>query len=483
MQNLENQRKQMVAYLDTMCRPLDCHYDGRIPDGLPNNSTMLVDYFEQNPCQTPINNSGGNYQVYGYGVMLSIGQNVLQNGSYDISAETTRANALYGATIFYLGANGQILNWDSTLLNGVVDDVKQQVADATSPYWSIDPENMLDIVGSENGIDQGISLVTQYRVLGAAIRLLPTIELVTDSTTTAVARYYGCSVTPTSINDAYNDGTSMYVLARDSQGYAEYTNAEGITGRLNPYQPGILKLTEMQALQNWSSDTFNTSNMYFPTLLVRFTTNITVGDTSFATMPMRLTYRIYLEGCLSMPTPIISDKVDYVPGCYDMARAVAFDVVKFPVIVSGHSLKEITMAVFDTIALVDPRYKAFSVLGRAFLRNYDYYTKASPKERINKQLGSKLMREQVALENELKRLKNKPKNNNNNNVKRKRKVRRPNFISTQARRMQSVVPQSVYRNANNVGVTNSNKVIGDIARFLPISRKPNNYRYSYYGRY
>jgi hypothetical protein len=364
-------------YLDCINRPLDFHEDGRIPDGNPSNSIMFVDYLDDNPFETPVWANATQTTVAGVGITYSYGRNLLRNNCVDIpSGGDATDGAFWGPIYFFIDQNNFIIPWDGNVAN--------------SYYWSNPTSNIAQIVGSIDGYDQETALANQLRLLSAGIRMLPTIELVTDSSTFAVSRYYAGQLTPSTIDNAANFGLDFLAIMRASCSFNEYTNAEGVSARLNPHQEGIYKVTNFQTLGVVNDVTFTLDNFMFPTIVAQFTTTqiVTIGNS--LTCPIRTTFRTYLEGILNLPTPLVTTKVPYRPMWREAVAAFSYNVIEFPLVVKGHTFKKILNTVFDALAQIDPRFNTVKMvynklpsLGKIQkgVRSVVRFVKAKPKQR------------------------------------------------------------------------------------------------------
>lgn len=493
------QSKAMVRYLDVLARPLNFHSNVQIPDGVPPNTISLVDFYDMVNVSTPTNLSAGTYTVQGVGVYFSIGQNIIQNNS--VSATTTTTNLFYSLVFFYIDGSGHILNWDATTVDKSTDTVKirvpsqntklpannnqikivesvdsktsdedhnvENLGDATGPFWSQRGANYQTTFGTTNGYDPSNTLVTSFRVASAGFRLLPTIEVITDSSTQAISRWHACNMTPQSLYDVYNDQTDIYTAVQSSINYNEYTNAQGVTCRVNPWQRTIMNMTDLQSLGDWNSDTMDTSNLFFPLVVTKFTTNYSVLTTTQATLCLRATFRIHLEGCLRQPTPLIAQQGDRVPMCREIAEAFVYDVQNNPPNVSGHTFPQVTKAIFSTLASIDPRFRVIAGLGSSFYNSYRRYMHQPTLSKSNKLYRDedRLLSAIRGLNQQLeknkgakpkKQRKNKKQNKKQNNQVRNNPVKNPNY------RMRNFNPQY-----NNQGVDRSLRVRPDLQRILP----------------
>lgn len=364
--------EHLTALLDCINRPFDYHPDGRVPDGNPNSTLQLIDYYDDNGVSTPIlstNNNPPDIVFDAVGVMYCYGQNLVRNITYDTYTCTQRNNALYGPIYFFIDNTGAILNmW------GISGDGLATAQQAM--FWSNDPVNMEQIVGLVNGTDSGVSLINAMRVLSAGVRFWPTIELVTDSTTVAISRYYGCQMTATSLFNNADQQKNMYTVMRNSPSYNEFPNSKGISGRFQPCQQGsILNPLNLNTIENIFDDNLLTNGMYFPVLLARLTIDqsVTSNDNTNLTFPVRSYFRTILEGSLNQPTPLQSTRVPFLPEWEDKVKHFSYRNDLYPSIVSGHSFKMVERAVVkllgknsETAKILQDTRKAIAQVKQAY---------------------------------------------------------------------------------------------------------------------
>lgn len=368
--DLNFSNNNLTALLDCINRPFDFHPDGRVPDGNPNSTLQLVDYYDDNGLNTPIANTGGPAIVFdAVGMTYLYGQNVVRSFTYDTYTCTSRADALYGPVYFFIDNTGALIDFSAISGDGLL--TTQQAY-----FWSNDPVNMLQILGAVNGILPVDALINAMRVLSAGIRFWPTIELVTDSTTVAVSRYYGCQMTATSISNAANNGVNFYSAMRNSPQYHEYANSAGISARFQPSQQGsIIKALHLNALENIYNENLETDGVYFPVVLARLTIDqqLTPNGEDSQSFPVRSYFRTILEGSLNQPTPLQATRVPYLPEWEDKVAHFSFRDDLYPSVVSGHSFKAVEREVVkymgkdsQALAILREAKKMYSGVAAAF---------------------------------------------------------------------------------------------------------------------
>lgn len=337
----------VTSLLDCINRPFDYHPDGRVPDGNPNSTIQLLDYYDDNGVTTPLGNPNivQEVNISAVCVVYMYGVNTVRDIAFDITTCEARAGSLYGPIYFFLDDNGAIAT-----LNGIGED---DVTTAQAAFWSNDPVNLATIVGTDNGYEYNSSMTNALRVLSAGVRMWPTIELITDSSTLAVSRYYGCQMTAASIYNAFVDGSNIYSIIRNSPSYIEFSNSQGISGRFQPHQQGsVLKPLHLNALANIANSNLDTSGLYFPVVLARTTSTQlfnTGASINYVTFPVRTFFRTMLEGSLTQPTPLQATRMPYVSEWEDKVSHLMYRTDLYPTIVSGHSFKKVVKSVVDAL--------------------------------------------------------------------------------------------------------------------------------------
>lgn len=420
-----------LAFINVMNCPLDFHNEGRIPDGLQQNTIMLVDFLDDNGWTSPTLAAAGSspITVAGVGAMFNYGPNDVRLNTADIVTTDSRSDAIYGISYFLIGTDGVIFNFTadsltlknkkklsavrerhydnsvhiknpkraSHLSTDVIsecstskkrshDDCKEPNLGAsnTAYFWSNDPVNIATITGLESSYDMADAIIDQMRVLGAGFNFLPTIEVVTNSDTFAISRYYAAGMTADSLYDcAFNQG-DIYTLMREASCYNEYTNAQGCSVRFNPCQKSIITFTEMNQFSNLSAGgaaDISAGQSTFPIIVTRFTSSVIVDPGTNFTAPFRSKFRAYFEGVLQLPTPLITTRVPFEPTFEMACKAYVYDVVNYPTTAAGHTFNKVTRQFYRLAASIDPRFGKAVKQGMVIYKTANRLVKAKPKKR------------------------------------------------------------------------------------------------------
>jgi hypothetical protein len=335
---------RITSLLDCINRPFDYHPDGRVPDGNPNSTIQLVDYYDDNGVYSPILNAAAiaPLTIDGLGVMYCFGRNDVRAQTYDTTTVTARGEQLYGPIYFFVGNNGNILSVNA----------QNEAGDNThdGPFWSNDPVNLNQIAGSVTSYSYTDGIANALRVMSAGVRMWPTIELITNSDTVAISRYYGAQVTAASLANAFNDGTNVYSVLRNSPSYYEFSNSQGISGRFLSQQSGsVLQPLGLNSLAQIHNSAMDTSGLYYPVLIARLTQQQQIDPEDNLAFPVRSFFRTIMEGSLTQPTPLQATRVPYVSDWDDKVHHFLYRNDLYPSIVSGHSFKKVLKNVVDAL--------------------------------------------------------------------------------------------------------------------------------------
>lgn len=346
-----------LRFLDATNRPFDYHDDGRVPDGYPQNTTKLVDFYDATPFSLPPT-SGGSESIIAIGFYMTVGINQITNtlGLYNASTGLSSATSpLYSYCFFGIKADGSIVSQTLTAAPAKVNVVKELAFDeksedtkleATSDqFWSNGLVNYETILGTASDTSYDTDgLVANFRVLSAGMRLWPVYEIITNSSNvTYPVKYYGCQMTPVQLQRLAAAGTNIYTVMKECPEFFETHNSTGISGRLQLFQEGPLKLYEINSLMNWNNSAFSTGNMFFPTLVCQLNEAVT-WDAVEGALPFNFMYRITLEAVLQTPTPIVSSRPPLSPCWKHALNTMAYSTDKYPTITEGHSFKRVIMA-------------------------------------------------------------------------------------------------------------------------------------------
>jgi hypothetical protein len=372
--------KVVQQFIDQLNRPFDYHTDGRLPDGYPNNTTKLVDYYDGLNFSLPA--TSATQTIIGIGFYLTYGANVIvqqakwMNGSSG-SSPTGAVNMGYGFEFFLIGTAGTILSYST--LAAVAPQQREQIetirnvmeekylediseikteedvgATAIQGFMTYGTTNYTTIMGgtSNNNYNRQTATAQAVRILSAGMRMLPTIEVVTNSSTVAIQKYYGCQITPNQLYDVFASSTNVLTTLKELPSYFETNNARGISGRFQfPLHTSYSAYWNMMPIDIIASTNYNSfDNDPFPVLCAYFNTSITTSITVPTSLPFNFDVRFTFESVLETPTPIMGSRPPYDPTWKNTLCNYNYSVDKFPTITEGHSFKAIMGSLFTVLA-------------------------------------------------------------------------------------------------------------------------------------
>jgi len=342
--------------LDCINRPFDFHENPKFHDGYVGNTCALVDYYDDNGVSTPTNASGGDYLISGVGIMYSYGTNWVSSSPIDLI--TGAASLLVdGPIYFFIDSDGNIISWvapvsdtgkrvGSRMGKDEFVEVEEKFETTTqNSFFTLPTSNYAQLYGGYPMPVYGDGIIAIIRKLSAGIRMWPLIEVITNSDTLAVSRYYGAQVAPHDLWDwAANDTpVNVYSALADIADSAQFTNKDGISARLNPVQESWLSPHLMFDVGNLLDLTNDTSVNVYPVIVARFTTNVSLSNGLFTTLPVRSMFRTLSECVLAQPTPIYASRPSYVDRFYEYIRWFQYHVAEYPTIVKGCSFNQVRL--------------------------------------------------------------------------------------------------------------------------------------------
>lgn len=310
--NAENKEDSQVIvprttanFLDSIVDPFNAEDPVQVPDGHNQKTLALQDWIDLEDYELDVPALAN---IAGVVFSWQIGMNELVGLS-------VTPNAVYQVIVMPFTEDGIV-----------------QTNLAATGLSSIIPDNYQTINGSSNSISTDAALVTSWRNFSTGIRLLPTIELITDSSTTAISSFYGGLIAPIALSKSVNDATNIMGIVRQAEHVQQYSNKFGVSARMDPFNdPGFLKL---RTLGNWQSiNHIDTGLWLLPIVVCRFTA--VLGDTD--TIPVKIQSQHWFDGPLVQPTPIFASLPPFDSNFQLLGRALEKDLVDYPVVTEGNS--------------------------------------------------------------------------------------------------------------------------------------------------
>jgi len=301
------------TYLDTVINPFGCKNVTRKPDCKTTSTVVLKDYYyTSSPLSaSAFNNTALDATVLGFFIMFNWGWNQFYG------------NGITNQQIYniYLWA----VNADGTLAGNVNGG---PICLSTQNYATIYD-----------------TFANSLRPIAAGLRLLPQIEINTNSQTTAVKTYYGGQMSVDMVDDIIVGNGQIKTPVQNDPVMDEYGNAQGCTVRLNPCAD---KLEDILTYSNWAQAANNTSAVMMPYIFVETNQSITPVDnqdgTSTITWPVFLDFTLYVEAVPDVPSPLFATPSPFCPQWQqfcELAKAGSTAGV-LPLVSEGHSFKSMS---------------------------------------------------------------------------------------------------------------------------------------------
>jgi hypothetical protein len=378
---------ETVDFLDAVMDPFKATQAARVPDLHKVNTLCMKDFIDAKVVTMPALTTL--IDIHYCLIFWSWGNNNLYTSLNEANPTENPEDSWYRMHALFIGADGVAHT------------------DASGTYMGINNDQILGM--QSDGTCDYSGYASALRVFAGGLKVLPTIETITSSDTTAVLNYWGGLMTPGDLNNildgpvvlnavdevksqstysssqhfnftpvsnqptlpmlppkmkpltrsnrhdrlnrlqrrllrnigALNPGTDVASFARNCKEVQEYPNCEGVTVRYDPFQfEEQLEMYNVERIQNSSSakSSNRTDHIPFPFVLCEFTLPITSSLIDPVAMPIKVFASFWLETELIEPTPIFST-LSPVDLNFDKVRAIAGNVIEYPVVTQGHSFK------------------------------------------------------------------------------------------------------------------------------------------------
>jgi hypothetical protein len=311
MLNKMNLSRTTLAFVKAVANPIMADEPAQVPDLEQADTICMTDY---NETSRPVNNTGAGQS--GLLVWLRVHESPFYTNNVASGA------SIYSYCYAFLDSNGLMIP------NSV-----------TGKFEEVAPANLATIQGG-GGITPNNALVTGLRLFSMGIRVLPTVEFVTDTTVTYIIRAIGGQVSMQELGSAYTNALNVETIIRNSACAETYANNEGCCSRYNPFQ------NEQQLRIQSLEDCLNTAQSFtfhkMPAILLRFSGTIAAGGSA----PVIIHARYWIEGVLKKPTPIYSEQSPTDINYPTIRAAMSGCHPEFPLVTSGHSFPAIASMLF-----------------------------------------------------------------------------------------------------------------------------------------
>lgn len=328
-------------FLSCLTHPFSCVNGAKVPDDFLGNTVEMNDFFTQ--------------QVYDlYGATTALGGDPDTQDPFcsafaywivpGISESDTYYNAdnsnISGSTncVYYriacapINSNGQIVSNDDNL-------------DTYNCIPTINIQTMFNTITPQQGLCSG------GRVVSAALRLIPIVENVTDTSVNGVSQFLVAEMPFSTFNEEFlgfdADVKNIFTGLEGSSNFHTYNNAAGVTVRFNALQQPYYNF---KTIDSWGNDNNFVDHMIIPVIVVRTMQPQdgarVSGNTSsslFADLPFYVECIWWLENSVNIPTPItcLPSPID---ASFEEIRKVVLSGGHgiFPTIAAGHSFKDLS---------------------------------------------------------------------------------------------------------------------------------------------
>ncbi len=376
---VSNLSKSSLAFIKAVANPIAADEPAQVPDNETMDSLCLTDYVDTN---RPVNNTGANQ----YGLLLWL--RVHDSPFYDTYVGST--TALYSVCYAFTDTNGLMVP------NSV-----------TSKFEEFLPSNLISIAGGTT-ITPNSALVTGLRMFAMGLRVLPTIEYVTDTSVTYVVRFIGGYVSMQELSSAYANSTNVETIIRNSAHAETFPNNIGCSVRYNPFQNDIQLRTQNleDAMNTAQSFTFH----HMPAVYCRFSAAIAAASSA----PVIVHSRFWIEGVLRKPSPIYAEPSPTDINYPMIKAALSGCHPEFPCVVGGHSFPAIGSIFLRTAKVLFQISKTIVGLGTAYNQTGNMLVRGKkgklPKKKKNRRKAQPYYRPALAIGQQAEQLVGKPRN-------------------------------------------------------------------------
>lgn len=316
-------------FLNAVTNPFGATEGTQVPDRFSGNTVCLTDWAEQTPTV------GGALLTD----MTAICTMVLINYSQLKTTYASDSNRQYQVVTFPLTNAGSLISLT-----------------AGGKITSYGSANIGTITGTSLSYDLDDCLVDAYRIFSTGLRVWPLLEVVTDTSTFHIIRHFGGLITPNTVYRSIVDGTNFLDVAKNTVGFKEYAGYEGVTARYNPFVNSF-------ALDMYSLDEHNDAAINWQSIPVPFTISIFSGAVqSTDSAGILFNARYWLEGQLSLPTPIYASMSPIDLGYYNISQLMSRPSNTFPMVVAGHSFLAFAAATASVASFLRTALKTAAVV-------------------------------------------------------------------------------------------------------------------------
>jgi hypothetical protein len=289
-------------YISAVVSPFDATNPAQIPDLNSDNTLSIRDAIEGS---TPTNETAS----------------ALSGALFWISFGYSYNQATYGEIPGLLYS----FNWLALDSNGL------PILNASGKYAMGLFQNYPTICGSSTSVLAKDALMQSLRVVACGLRILPTIEMVTDPSQLYCRYIIGTQLSSSDIASAITNASNFFTLAKNAPSARVFSNNVGCSSRFDPFQTDFI--TDMRDISQFYSNTIRWDAIRLPSILVNFSAPIAALNT----LPIIFSAQLWLEGSLKQPTPIFSTSSPVDPVWSVVKPMFSLPCTIHPVVTEGHS--------------------------------------------------------------------------------------------------------------------------------------------------
>jgi hypothetical protein len=296
-----------MDFLEALVDPFGADQPARVPDIERLNSVCFRDALE---IAAPTNTFDGT-SINGVVLFISYGYTQMQNQFCGSSV---------GQSLYHFGIAGIDANGNPVLNTGLYDAAV-----------SMNYTNIVGI-GADGTFNFDDSLAQSMRLVAAGLRILPAIEVVTDTTVPYNSYYISGQLTGTELFEWFNaSGYDIRTLLKNSPYSEVYGNNDGTCNRYDPIQKD--GLFETRSLINVRTAPHSRDDVRMPCVVIQFSEPIN----STEALPFIVHVQWWLECTLRQPTPIYASPSPVDPNFEHVLSVLSQSDDIYPIVTKGHS--------------------------------------------------------------------------------------------------------------------------------------------------
>lgn len=336
----------MAKWVNTMTNPFGSDCGCQIPDDVVANTMVFKDYVAigEYGYYGATNDLGGDSaedpgvpgSTSGICFFLIPGAAEINTYYSSTYSNTDGSDTYYG----YWHVGVALIN-SSGYLSGVND---------SQYFYNVVPQSNEYLIFNQAAAND--SLVSTLRISSCGFRVWPRIQMITDSSTLAIATIQAGSMSMDAFFTDFFVSTgrkSIYSGVNTNPNFKTYDNSQGVTCRFNTLQGNNYRYYNMKTQNTWSNQDNFLDAQNIPIVVINFTQSITgtipsedtvpYDTTFFNNLPIYFQDVFWLEGSPQVPTPLMPTKspIDY--GFDSVAKSIMASGDMFPTVTEGHSFR------------------------------------------------------------------------------------------------------------------------------------------------